>query len=93
MMKLKSFRAPIIAATLATTALKQNGLAAYFLPPLSDGLDQVLATISVRAPLTHRFTHPYSRPLYQLSYRGTQSVASSCFGGTSFFRDKNRAAF
>ena len=79
-MELQGFHTPIVAASLAPFAFVDQGFLANCLPPFPDGIDEVLTTISVCAPLNHRFTpFFYSRPLYQLSYRGTQSVVFRCF--------------
>jgi len=57
-MKLEGLNAPIAPAPLTTAALVEYCLAANLFPPLPDSLDQILSTISVCAPLSHRSRIP-----------------------------------
>ncbi len=72
MMTLQCFYTPIIITPLTTSAKMEYYFLANFLATFSDGIDQIFSTISVFSPFCHQATSPYSRPLYQLSYRGTQ---------------------
>ena len=69
-MEFERLTAPIIAALLAPAAFIKDRLLANRFTPFADSVDEIVATICVCASVSHRST-PYSRLLYQLSYRGT----------------------
>jgi len=57
-MELERLNAPIVPASLTMAALVKYCLAANLLSPISDGFDQVLTTVSVCTPLSHRSRIP-----------------------------------
>ncbi len=71
-MALQCFDTPIVTTLLTTSAEMEDRFSANFLPTFSNSIDQIFPTISVLSPFCHQATSPYSRPLYQLSYRGTR---------------------
>lgn len=56
MVKLKSFNAPIITATLAFAAFVSNCFVAQFSASSLDSLDQICAPIGVSPLISHLFT-------------------------------------
>jgi len=71
MMKLQSFVTPIVSASLAHAAFMSNSHPANLFAPFADRFDEVFPPIGIFAPFSHPSRIPYSRSLYQLSYRGT----------------------
>ena len=69
-MEFERLATPIVAAPLAPAAFIKDCLLANHFTPFADSVDEIFATICVCASVSHRST-PYSRLLYQLSYRGT----------------------
>jgi hypothetical protein len=62
MVKLQRVRTPIVATRLTATALVSQRLAAYLPAPPPNGLNQILAAISVRPTIRHPLT-PFLQPL------------------------------
>jgi len=56
MVELQRFHTPIITALLTTAGLVNKRLPAHLLTPFLDGLDEILAAISVCPPTGHPFT-------------------------------------
>ncbi len=56
MVELQRFHTPIVTALLTTAAFVNKRLPAHLLTPFLDGLDEILAAISVCPPTGHPFT-------------------------------------
>ena len=70
MMEFERLATPIVSAPLTPAAFIKDCLLANRFTPFADSVDEIFAAICVCASVSHRST-PYSRLLYQLSYRGT----------------------